>query len=148
MLNFTSIMASPLPIWYLYSTSDIKQLEAVQHQAARWSVAAIGIQLKNVGQTHQIPVSIGLHYMTDRNISLFASCTVFVTTTQPYHLMNIFPGHSCTNPFLIDLSTSSINAYRYSFFINSPFLWNTIPMKILQISHTKLFRSALRRLIF
>ena len=56
--------------------------------------------------------------------------------------------HSSTNPFLIDLSTSSINAYRYSFFINSPFLWNTIPMKILQISHTKLFRSALRRLIF
>ena len=32
-------------------------------------------------------------------------------------------------------------------FINSPFLWNTIPSKILQISHTKLFRSALRRFL-
>ena len=55
--------------------------------------------------------------------------------------------HSCSNAFLIDTSISSINPYHYSFFINSPFLWNSVPARILQISHAKLFRSALRRFL-
>ena len=55
--------------------------------------------------------------------------------------------YSCSNAFLIYMSISIINPYRYSFFINSPFLWNSVPAKILQISHTKLFRSALRRFL-
>ena len=48
----------------------------------------------------------------------------------------------------INLKPSSINPYRYSFFINTPFLWNSIPVSILKISQTKLFRSALRRFLF
>ena len=55
--------------------------------------------------------------------------------------------HSCSNAFLIDTSISTINPFRYSFFVNVPLLWNTVPAKILQISHTKLFRSALRRFL-
>ena len=55
--------------------------------------------------------------------------------------------HLCSNAFLIDTSISIINPYCYSFFINSPFLWNSVPARILQISHTKLFRTALRRFL-
>jgi len=42
----------------------------------------------------------------------------------------------------LDISVSTIDPYRYSFFINSPFLWNNIPTNILQITDHKL--SALR----
>ena len=55
--------------------------------------------------------------------------------------------HSCSNAFLIDMSISTINPFRYSFFINSPFLWSSVPARILLISHKKLFRSALRRFL-
>ena len=43
-----------------------------------------------------------------------------------------------SNPFALDTSTSTIGPYRYSFFINSPFLWSNIPAKILQITDVTL----------
>ena len=44
------------PVWYLYSTSDVKQMEALNAKLSGESVAAVGIQLISVGQSHQIPV--------------------------------------------------------------------------------------------
>jgi len=46
------------------------------------------------------------------------------------------------NPSALDISISTINPYRYSLFINLPFLWNNIPTNLLQITNRKL--SALR----
>ena len=40
----------------------------------------------------------------------------------------------------IQPAPSSINAFRYSFFINSIFLWNHIPLHILSIVCKHLFR--------
>ena len=48
------------------------------------------------------------------------------------------------HPLSIQPVTSSINSFRYSFFVNNPFLWNTIPHTILQIKQPPLFRLALR----
>ena len=42
------------------------------------------------------------------------------------------------NPSALDISISTINPYCYSFFINSPFLWNNIPTNLLQITNRKL----------
>ena len=44
--------------------------------------------------------------------------------------------------------TSSINSFRYSFFVNSPFLWNTIPHSILRIKQLPLIHLALCRFLF
>ena len=44
-------------------------------------------------------------------------------------------------------SSSTINAYHFSFFINSPFLWNSVPVEILQISKAIPFRMALRQFL-
>ena len=52
------------------------------------------------------------------------------------------------HPLSIRPVTSSINSFRYSFFVNSPFLWNTIPHTILRIKQPPLFRLALRRFPF
>ena len=40
--------------------------------------------------------------------------------------------------------TSTINSYRYSFFVNSVFLWNHVPFNILSIVNKALFRCKLR----
>ena len=52
------------------------------------------------------------------------------------------------HPLSLRPVTSSINSFRYSFFVNSPFLWNTIPHTILRIKQPPLFRLALRRFLF
>ena len=39
--------------------------------------------------------------------------------------------------------TSSINCYRFSFFVNTIFLWNHIPYSILSLSRVPVFRRAL-----
>ena len=56
--------------------------------------------------------------------------------------------HTRSHPLSLVASSSSINAYRYSFFINSPFLWNSIPFEILQIAKSVPFRLALCRFFF
>jgi len=43
---------------------------------------------------------------------------------------------------------STINLFRFSFFINSSFLWNAIPFEIFKINRTNPFRSALRHSLF
>ena len=43
---------------------------------------------------------------------------------------------------------STINPYRFSFFVNSPFHWNTIPYDILQIKKSSFFHSALCCFLF
>ena len=42
----------------------------------------------------------------------------------------------------------SLILLRYSFFINTTFLWNSIPKDILQITNHPVFRSELRRFLF
>ena len=38
---------------------------------------------------------------------------------------------------------SSINAYRYSYFINIPFLWNTLPAGIVSLSTASQFQQSI-----
>ena len=74
--------------------------------------------------------------------------TIFFTIeTVPTAFSDYFD-LSSIRPLNIRPASSTINSYRYSFFINSPFLWNAIPCGILQIAESKLFRSALRRFLF
>ena len=39
---------------------------------------------------------------------------------------------------------STINSFRYSFFVNVVFLWNRVPLNILSIVNKALFRRKLR----
>ena len=43
---------------------------------------------------------------------------------------------------------SSINSYRYSFFVNSVFWWNSIPFDILSTTHRTTFRRMLYNFLF
>ena len=56
--------------------------------------------------------------------------------------------NSCTRSHHLSLATSCIFNYCFSFFINIPFLWNSIPLEILQISKSAPFQMALRRFLF
>ena len=45
-------------------------------------------------------------------------------------------------------ASSSLNSYCFSFFVNSPFLWNAVPYNILRLVLTSPFHHALRRFLF
>ena len=42
---------------------------------------------------------------------------------------------------------SRINSFRYSFFINIPFLWNTLPVDILDATSLSTFKSKLKNFL-
>ena len=68
---------------------------------------------------------------------------------MPFHeYFHFSESQTRSHSLSINLKPLSINPYRYSFFINTPFLWNSIPVSILKISQTKLFRNTLCHSLF
>jgi len=43
-----------------------------------------------------------------------------------------------SHPLTLQTQSSSINALRYSFYMNTPFVWNSIPYKILSLPSSSL----------
>ena len=141
------------PVWYLHSSGDIKQLESVQRRAARWVCGSRWNPVNrhwSKSSDHCIS-HLGWPSLHQRR-NYFTICQVHnilnqqtaIPSSQYFSTVNRHP----SNPSALDTSISTIGPYRYSFFINSPFLWNNIPTKILQIKNVNLFRSALRRFLF
>jgi len=141
-------------VWYLYSVGDINCLEAVQRRAARWVRGSHWNAFQKCWSKSSDSCLEQLKWpsLCDRQ-KYFTICQLhsifynhsIISFNRFFSSMN---RHSCANPFLINTHISSINPYRYSFFINLPFLWNSVPAKILQIPNTNSFRSALWRHIF
>jgi len=137
-------------VWNPHTSSDIKLLEAVQNRAARWICATWDhftyswnksshtclSELKwptlsqrrtyfTIDYLHSI-----LHHM---NSFFFKDYFQFNNSSSTRsHQLTIRPVHSSINPF------------RFSFFVNSIFLWNRIPFDILSISCKSSFRCKLR----
>jgi len=108
-----------------------------------------------VGVSHLLAASrsyIGLPF-TDTTIISYSICYVHDSL---YHRNSLsFHEHyqlSRTSTRFHSLSvcpiTTTINSYQFSFFVNSPFLWNPIPYAILQLKKSTVFRLALRHYLF
>ena len=121
----------------------------------------------NVGLPVGLPIVGGIHYhiaginllMTihwptiKQRHKYFSICHVHDSlhhrSSLPFHNHFQLPEISTrSHPLSIRPVVSTINSYRFSFFVNSPFLWNTIPHSILQIKKSNLFHAALRRFLF
>ena len=106
-----------------------------------------------VGANHLMTASgsyIGLPSNNATIITLSALyMTVYTTEILSFHEHYHLSGTSTkSHPLSIRPVTSTINSYRFSFFVNSPFLWNSIPYAILQLKKSTMFRSALHRYLF
>ena len=142
------------PVWYLHSTKDIDKLEAIQRRAARWVCGS-----RWNPHTHNWTKS-SASCLQNLNWPSLHTRRSYFAITQVHDILHKkvsipFDSHfkfrdnnTRSHPLSLVASSSSINAYRYSFFINSPFLWNSIPFEILQIAKSVSFRLALRRFLF
>ena len=144
------MMEYACPVWFLHTTKNINTLEHVQLRAARWAAGSRWNKSSHCWSKSSEDCVRELKWPPiHRRHTYFSICQVH----------DIFCNRNCTafsdyfdlssiRPLNIRPASSTINSYRYSFFINSPFLWNAIPCGILQIAESKLFRSALRRFLF
>ena len=128
-----------------------KQLEKVQYRAARWVCGSSwNPACKQWSRSSDCCLDQLEWPSLHQRQNYFTICQVHnilhhqsATSSRYFSAVN---RHS--NPLAIDTSISTINAYRFSFFINSPFFWNSVPSNILQITDPKLFRVALRHFLF
>ena len=137
-------------VWNPHTSKDQLILERVQQRAARWacgshwnptirkwsksSVECTSDLSWPVLSIHRNYLSLCLLYdIINKHQSLPLPDSVkFNNLSTRSHSLCLVPLHS------------TINCYRYSFFVNIIFLWNSIPHSILSLSRT-VFRQTLYR---
>ena len=131
-------------VWYLHNTKEVSQLELVKRRAtcrvcgSRWnSVSHNWTKLSDtcLQELNWLPLQTRRSFFS---ISL-AHDILYNRVTIPFPRLNFLP----PSLDLTCIPSSTINPYRYSFFINTPFLWNITPLRILQLSNVKVFRATL-----
>ena len=129
------------PTWGWVLIVDTWQLVSISYYNNIMSgICGISLQtivFKNLNGPHSI--------LQDHSL-LYVWLTIFCTTCRvaiPFsrHFLQLSPDHI----YWLSIPPSNINPYQYSFFVSTPFLWNTVP--ILQLSNRIAFWSALHRFL-
>ena len=136
-------------VWNPHTVSDINIIEAVQKRAARWICARWNPNTFSWDKSYSDclcelnwpTLTCRRHYymidyvhsiLHNRNSLLFDDYFWFNSSSTRSHVLSIQP------------IVSTINSFRYSFFVNVVFLWNHVPFNILSIVNKAPFRCKLR----
>lgn len=141
-------------MWNPYQCGNTNLLERVQKQAAHWScgskwnpVTLSWSKSSEVCLEELIWSSLLLHHQ-------YLSISTLYDILHKHYPLNFSDyctlSATCTrkHAFAFLPTQSSINAYRYSFFINIYFLWNSIPFHILSSQTVKEFCHSLQLYLF
>ena len=140
-------------VWAPYTTNDTDLLEAVQTRAARWIKSFWDPSTYQWSKSSVTCVEeLGWPFLKARRIyfSIWTLYCILHKTTaidfSRYFHFNTLPtrSHSLT----LNLLSSTINAFRHSFFVASPLLWNSIPFDILSQPAAPTFKYKLKRFLF
>ena len=139
-------------VWSPHTAKNINLLESVQRRAARW------IKSKYDSTLYQWSKNTD-ECLKELKWPTLASRRLYQSVIMLHSIMNNqTPINFCchfdlnitatrSHPLTLQTLSSSINAFRYSFFVNTPFIWNSIPYEILSAS-LNTFRSRLRCYLF
>ena len=133
-------------VWAPHTARDNDLLESVQNRAARF----LG------SDCFSVVLSL-LQFVLENWGGLLSKCAVtifpcghsIVSYIKPLPLIFHFNtlatrSHSLT----LNLLYSTINAFRYSFFMASPMLWNSIPFDVLSQPAASTFKHKLKHFLF
>ena len=141
-------------LWNPFTQKNIQLLENIQHRAARWVCGSrwdpsVFSWTKSSDQcleqlrwpslkSRRDYLSVNLLYdIINNKIAVkFSDFCSFVSSCMKRHSLSILP------------LQSTINALRYSFLGNTPFIWNNIPFDILSSSNRTAFRHAVKHYFF
>ena len=140
-------------VWNPHTKKNIDKLEAIQLHGAHWvcgsrynrstfSWSKPSIQCCN--ELNWPPLSTRRNYLsltTMHDILHKCSCFDFF---QYFSFSSL-----CTRSHSLSLycKQSNINSYRYSFFVNGMFLWNSIHHSVLSISDRSAFKKSLYKFL-
>ena len=138
-------------VWSPHTVSDKATVESVQRRAARWACGSRWSPLQNQWSKSSNVCLQELHWPTlsSRRNYLNVSMMYDILHGQ-YNSLKISDyctfNTSCTRAHSLSFlpPQSTINSHRYSFFVNTAFIWNTVPYTILTLNSPK-FRRALYR---
>lgn len=136
-------------VWNPHTVSDIDIIEAVQKRAARWICASWNpstfawnksyadclceLNWPTLAHRRHYYIIDYIHSMLHKRTSLsFDDYFKLNSSSTRSHELSIQP------------VISTINSFRYSFFVNSVFLWNSVPFSILSTVSKYIFRCKLR----
>ena len=131
-------------MWHLYSNTNVNLLESIQRRAARWASNSRWNPLSYCWSKSSDDCMQELHWPTiKQHHKYFSICHVHDSlhhrSSLPFHNYFQLPETTTrSHPLSIRPIVSTINSHRFSFFVNSSFLWNTIPHSILQIKKSNL----------
>ena len=139
-------------VWCPYIAGDIKALESVQRRAARWINSSYDPILQLWTKSSDLCISeLGWPLLSSRRKYFSVLMVYSILKGAPIDFSKHFQFNNLstrTHPLTLALTSSTINAFRYSFFVATPFLWNSIPHWILSEPSKYLFKSKLRDFLY
>ena len=140
-------------VWAPYTAHDSDLLESVQNRAARWvrsfwDPSAFRWSKSSaicVGELGWPSLKVRRNYFSIWTLYCILHKTTAIDFSRYFHFNTLATrSHSLT----LNLMSSTINAFRHSFFIASSLLWNSIPFDILSQPVVSVFKYKLRRYLF
>ena len=137
------------PVWTPHGEMAREQLEKVQ----RWICGARWDKTLHQWTKHheECRSTLGLLTIQQRH-HLLLCCQVYkiVNKLDYIDFDQYFTFNSSITrreSFCINVLPSRINSYRYSFFVNAPFVWNTLPSSVVTSTSLPMFKSKLKSLL-
>ena len=139
-------------MWAPYIAYDTDLLELVQNRAARWiksfwdpSAFRWSKSSAICGELGWPSLKVRRNYFSIWTLYCILHKTIAIDFSRYFHLNTLATrSHSLT----LNLLSSTINAFRHSFFVASPLLWNSIPFDILSQPAVPIFEYKLKRFLF
>ena len=137
-------------MWAPHTAHDNDLLELVQNRAARWIKSfwdPTAFQWSKssaicVGEFGWPCLKVRRNYFSIWTLYCILHKTTAIDFSR-YFQFNTLATRSHSN-----LLSSTINAFRYSFFVASPMLWNSIPFDVLSQPAASTFKHKLKRFLF
>ena len=133
------------PVWNPHLKKDCDKLERVQKRAARWAYCQWDRHTYTWSHTYEEACKhLKLKTLESRR-RMLVLCQVY----KIIHNLDCIPFNSyfafntnCTRShrFSLVCPLSWINSFRYSFFVNAPYLWNRIPFDVLHCNSYPCFK--------
>ncbi len=147
------ILEYSAPVWAPHEHQHINALEKVQKRAARWAIGARWNRQLNCWSSPYSESCHDLQWLTlQQRHLLLCQCQTF----------KIVHGIDCINfsdsfafkrrslrshSYSLSIPKSRINAFRFSYFVNAPFVWNQLPSPILESSSLFTFKFSLSEML-
>ena len=124
------------PVWNPHLKKDCDKLEKVQKRAARWAYCRWDSHTYTWSHTYEEACEQLKLKTLDIRRTMLSLCQVYKIVHNldciPFNLYFAFNTNGTRSHQLsLVCPLARINCFRYSFFINAPYLWNRIPLEVL-----------------